>query len=592
MFSQIHRGSQSIKTRGIGILGLLAVGYLLLLGMIQLAASATHANMDRASSSLFPAALQVQEAEASFNQMKVSYLDAVLVEETSDLDSADRHGSDVETALTKLRASVADSPKLSETTDDLLNRVAGIRSRSRSTYGAMLKSKGIVSDEVLAQAGSLAKDDLALAADMKSLDAQIANEFRSDLAQVDDWSIRSRNMGWAMTMAAIVGCIGGWWVLQHKVLKPLESLSRRMRDIAEGDGDLTGRVEVLGENELDEVGRWFNLFIERVEMIVVRVTGNALALADAARGLATIARETASHSAMQQDQAASITGSMDEISTAAVAISQSTQKAAQDARIAEQKAQAGGDTIRATVATIQELLAANQATAKKIAELGDASDAIGKIIGVIEDIANQTSLLALNAAIESARAGEHGRGFAVVATEVRRLAERTGKATQEINRTVRAIQSGTAEVIGAMQASMLQVASGVSSARSAGNMLESIIRGSEEVQRMVTQIASAASQQSFSTQSVKANLNKIAGIIEQTNGSSAGAVAACDRLSNLAADLNGLVGRFKVRAAISAIPIRIEEADRAAGPLSRFNSSSYQNNATGYATLTPVSAKS
>jgi methyl-accepting chemotaxis protein len=320
-----------------------------------------------------------------------------------------------------------------------------------------------------------------------------------------------------------------------------------MRDIAQGDGDLTGRVEVHGHSELDEVGRWFNVFIELVEQIVLRVTQSARAVGDAAAGLAEIAHQNASQSATQRDQAMDITASMGEISVAVQQISETTNSAARDARKAEENAHAGGDTVRSTVVTIQELLVANQATAIKIGELGHASDAIGKITGVIDDIANQTNLLALNASIEAARAGDHGRGFAVVAAEVRRLAERTSQATREIDLTVHAIQAGTAEVVEAMRSSMLHVERGVGSARSAGDALANIIQGSEALQRMVTQIAAASAQQSYVTQSVNDNVNEISRIIEVTTTSSVRAVDACDRLSSLAADLNELVGSFKVR---------------------------------------------
>jgi methyl-accepting chemotaxis protein len=193
------------------------------------------------------------------------------------------------------------------------------------------------------------------------------------------------------------------------------------------------------------------------------------------------------------------------------------------------------------------MLEANQSTATKIGELGHASDAIGTIIGVIDDIANQTSLLALNASIESARAGEHGRGFAVVATEVRRLAERTSRATGEVDQMVRDIQAGTAEVVEAMRSSMQMVERGVDSARSAGDALVNIIQGSEAVQKRVAQVAIASAQQSSATQSVNVNLNEISSIIERTTNISARSVVACNRLANLAADLNELVGSFKVR---------------------------------------------
>jgi len=237
---------------------------------------------------------------------------------------------------------------------------------------------------------------------------------------------------------------------------------------------------------------------------------------------------------------------MNQISSAVHEISQTTQTAAIDARKAEEGAHAGGETMRSTVHIIQGVLEANQTTSAKIEELGRSSDAIGKIVHVIDDIADQTNLLALNASIEAARAGEHGRGFAVVAGEVRRLAERTGVATKEIDETIRAIQSGTGEAVDAMRASMSHVQSGVDSARSAGESLESIIQGAESLQQMVTQIASASTEQSYSTQSVNENVNEIAKIIERTAESARKSVESCERLSKLASGLTSMMGEFKV----------------------------------------------
>jgi methyl-accepting chemotaxis protein len=217
-----------------------------------------------------------------------------------------------------------------------------------------------------------------------------------------------------------------------------------------------------------------------------------------------------------------------------------------DARNAEESAKSGGVTVQTTVQTIGKLLQANQETSSRIEELGRSSDAIGRLISVIDEIAGQTNLLALNASIEAARAGEHGRGFAVVAGEVRRLAERTSAATKEIDTTVHAIQEGTAVAVEAMRSSMSHVQSGVDSANSAGDALSSIIRGSESVQKMVTQIAAAATEQSYSTQSVTANVNEIASIIERTSASAQQSVEACQQLALLANELTGLVRSFKV----------------------------------------------
>jgi methyl-accepting chemotaxis protein len=515
----------SIKARILGILGMLAVGYLLVLAVVQFTAAATHRHIDEVRASLFPAALQLQEAEAAFQQFQKRYKDAVLLEDPNALPLAEKDADAVDSALNALQVLLAGSPKLSHDAEALALRFSSVHSRSRVAYGAMLNSKDGASRELQEQVALLTHDNDELATAMVELDHSVATQFRDQLGLIDDLSNRSRSIGWVMLLVALVGCFGAGAVLQFKVFAPLERLARRMQDIAEGDGDLT----------------------DRVEEIVVSVTRNARLLTNAALGLAETARETAREAAMQQEQAMRITTSMDEISTSVLEISKTTHRAASDAREAEKNAHTGGQTIHSTVDTIQLLLGANQSTATKIEELGTASQAIGKIVQVIDEIANQTSLLALNAAIESARAGEHGRGFAVVAGEVRRLAERTTNATREIDITVRAIQTGTAEVVDAMRVSMRHVEGGMSSARSAGEALASIIQGSENMQQMVTQIATASSEQSTATQSVNANLNEIAKIGTRTTGSSARAVQACDHLATLAQDLNHLVGSFKVR---------------------------------------------
>lgn len=542
-----YKAKQSIRVRILAILGVLAIGYLLVLAMVQTMASTTHQHTQRISDSLFPASSALDDAEHDYAAVQKGYKDAVILEDQSSLTDALKASDSLHAALVMVRSSVASSSQLAPRAQLLLEHFESVSARSQQTYGAAVASKENLSDELESRVSAMADDNKRFEDEMEAFDVTLAQASKSEFAAVDASSAQSRVVGWIVLVVALVGCAGAWWVLQYKVLLPLDRLASRMRDIAEGDGDLTGRLEVRGHDELDEVGRWFNVFIERIEQIVLRVTQNAGALGEAADGLAKIAHETASQSAKQHDQAMHITVSMGEIATAVRQISETTQSAARDARKAEENAHAGGDTIQSTVATIQQLLVANQATATKIGELGQASDAIGTIIGVIDDIANQTSLLALNASIESARAGEHGRGFAVVAAEVRRLAERTSRATREIDQTVRAIQAGTAEVVEAMRTSMGHVEGGVGSARAAGDALARIIQGSEAVQKMVTQIASASTQQSYATESVNTNLSQISSIIEATSSSSARAVDACDRLSHLAADLNQLVGAFKVR---------------------------------------------
>jgi methyl-accepting chemotaxis protein len=539
-------GQMKIKTRILGILAVLAGGYLLLLAMVQFTASATHSRMSDISSNLFPAALKMSEAEAAFERMKKKYGDAVVLQDAASLKGAEKDAEATASALDVVKTSLAASPELGKQADSLLAQFASIRSRDHDTYAAILAATAGPSDDLMAQVGVLGKDNKALTDAMGQFDKAISASFQTQLDAVDAWSVRSKVTGLVMLIFVVLVCGTAWWVIQSKVVQPLHVLALRLQDIAEGEGDLTRRIEVEGHNEIDEVGIWFNVFIGRIEEIVRQVSVHANTLGQATTELAATARETAGQAAQQQEQAEHITITMKEMSSAVQEISQTTQNAAVDARKAEESAHSGGETVRETVQTIGDLLKSNQETSSKIEELGRSSNAIGKIINVIDEIAGQTNLLALNAAIEAARAGEHGRGFAVVAGEVRRLAERTSEATKEIDQTVRAIQQGTGEAVEAMRLSMSHVQSGVNSARSAGEALTSIIHGSESVQKMVTQIAAAATEQSYSTQSVTTSVNEIASIIGRTAASSQQSVEACQQLASLANELTGLVGAFKV----------------------------------------------
>jgi methyl-accepting chemotaxis protein len=538
--------NSKIKTRILFILAVMAGGYVLLLGMVQLSSTATHSRMSQISSSLFPAALRMQEAEAAFERMKKHYGDAVVLLDSKSLESAEKDAEATTEALGQVKALLSSSPELGRQADALLVRFSSIRSRDHDTYTTFLAATGGPSDEMMVQVGALGKDNKALTDTMGLFDKAISANFQTQLNTVDSYSVRSRIAGLILAVLALGACAFTWWLIQFKIVLPLRSLALRMQDIAEEEGDLTCRVEVKGRNEIDEVGIWFNVFIGRMEDIVRRVVEHARTLGTAATELAATARDTATQAQQQQEQAAHINSTMSEMSSAIQEISQTTQRAAVDASNAEESAHSGGQTVQTTVQTIGDLLISNQETSSRIEELGRSSVAIGKIINVIDEIAGQTNLLALNASIEAARAGEHGRGFAVVAGEVRRLAERTSEATKEIDLTVRAIQQGTTEAVEAMRTSMRHVQSGVGSARSAGEALTSIIHGSESVQKMVTQIATAATEQSYATQSVSANVAEIASIIQRTAASSQQSVKACQQLASLANEMTDLVGAFKV----------------------------------------------
>jgi methyl-accepting chemotaxis protein len=183
---------------------------------------------------------------------------------------------------------------------------------------------------------------------------------------------------------------------------------------------------------------------------------------------------------------------------------------------------------------------------KSVEALGVRGEQIGSIIATINDIADQTNLLALNAAIEAARAGEHGRGFAVVADEVRKLAERTTQATNEVSSSIQAIQSETRAAVERMEEGVAEVVKGVELAGTAGQSLTMIVNSSGEVTHMIQSIAAAAEEQSAAAEQVSRSVEAIAIETRETTEGTRQAVQAAADLSNRAESLRRLVSQFKV----------------------------------------------
>ena len=249
----------------------------------------------------------------------------------------------------------------------------------------------------------------------------------------------------------------------------------------------------------------------------------------------------------QRAETVNIATAMQEMSATVVEVSNNSSRAAENAGQAEAAARKGGDTVRGTVETIRTIATDTRAAAERIHVLGTSSHQIGKIIGVIDDIADQTNLLALNAAIEAARAGEQGRGFAVVADEVRKLAERTSSATGEITGMVTNIQEETRKAVDAMNNSSKQVDAGVERAMGAGTALEEIITGASAVQSNIAQIATAATEQASTTDEMAHNMEQISKMVEESATASLEAARAITSLSEQATKLQALTGRFTVR---------------------------------------------
>ncbi|SPP65134.1 methyl-accepting chemotaxis protein [Nitrospira lenta] len=337
-----------------------------------------------------------------------------------------------------------------------------------------------------------------------------------------------------------------YFLLRSIILKPIQEMMTITKDIAQGEGDLTKRVPVHGKDEIALLGGFFNMFIEKLQHMIGKVAHVTDKVASASVELSATAEEISKGTDTLTSRASQTAAAVEEMNATVSQVAQNSGKAATLAQETVKTAKDGGSVVADTISGMQQLSDAVSSSATIISELGKSSDQIGEIVRVIEDIADQTNLLALNAAIEAARAGEQGRGFAVVADEVRKLAERTTKATKEIGDMIRQIQHDTRGAVESMQQGTVKVTSGVDLVNRTGEALSRIVEMVSESADMIRQIAVASEEQSVATQQIANDIENVAKVTkESASGANESAKASHD-LSQLATELQGIVGSFKL----------------------------------------------
>lgn len=335
-------------------------------------------------------------------------------------------------------------------------------------------------------------------------------------------------------------------LLRAFVLAPLGSMAKISQDIAEGQGDLTKRVPVEGRDEIAQLGRYFNVFMDKLQKMIETVAHVTDKVASASAELSATAEEIAKGAETLASRATQTATAVEEMNATVAEVAQNSSKAAGIAQETVKIAKDGRVVVEETVAGMKQLSDTVTNSATIISALGRSSDQIGQIVRVIEDIADQTNLLALNAAIEAARAGEQGRGFAVVADEVRKLAERTTKATKEISNMIREIQQNTKGAVDSMEEGTQKVAGGVDLVNRTGEALSRIVEMVTQSADMIRQIAVAAEEQSVATQHIAGDIEHVATVTKESAVGANESAKASHDLSQLAAELQAIVGRFKV----------------------------------------------
>ncbi len=336
------------------------------------------------------------------------------------------------------------------------------------------------------------------------------------------------------------------WLIVSTVVKPLHRTLHALKDIVDGEGDLTRRLAPGGRDEIGQLARGFNKFAGLVHGIIREMAGYTGRLNESAERLATVTEETSRGAEQQQQRTDDVVTAVNEMATTGRDVAGSAGAAAEAAQNADTAANDGRKVVGQTIEVIDNLAQEVRRAGEVIRRLESDSESIGGVLDVIRGIAEQTNLLALNAAIEAARAGEQGRGFAVVADEVRTLASRTQESTAEIHAMIERLQSGAREAVQVMQQGTARADESVQQAARAGGALDAISEAVAVIKQMNEQIASAAEEQNAVAGEINTAVLAISEITEQTAAGAQQTASASNELTQLSEQLSGMVRQFRV----------------------------------------------
>lgn len=364
--------------------------------------------------------------------------------------------------------------------------------------------------------------------------------------EIDDATARALGFILMVTVAVIVVATIIGMLVGRTVTAPLRQISEMMREIADGDGDLRHRLPEDGNDELALLGKRFNHFVVKIQDTVREVGATTDQVASAAEELSSVATETRQSVQEQGSETDQIASAINEMATTIQQIAGNANSVEGAASDADRMAREGGETITSAQVSVNHLSEEIESTAKGIDALAEKSGDIQQVLDVIHAVTEQTNLLALNAAIEAARAGEHGRGFSVVADEVRQLAKRSAESADQIREMIDGFVQESKASVERMSHSRKSSEETVERINHATSALNTIVGSVGHIHDQVTQIATAAEQQSQVAEEINQNVVRIVDAAQRSDTGVTQTNEASQELARLGEHLRELVGQFKV----------------------------------------------
>lgn len=345
----------------------------------------------------------------------------------------------------------------------------------------------------------------------------------------------------------ITGIVGGLvYATGRSILIPTHRVSKLMENIAAGEGDLTKRLEELGNDEISGLSSNFNIFSEKIRGSLSDLSSSAGSVMGYADQLSETSHAVTNATQLQNDASTLVAAAMEQMSVNVKEVSNNADSAEQAALSAQNNTKSGKETLSSAIDQIHSLSGSINKVSDVVTKLSQESESIGTVLDVIRSIAEQTNLLALNAAIEAARAGEQGRGFAVVADEVRTLASRTGQSTEEIQQMISRLQSETQQAVAAVGESQKTSQSTIEIASQADDALTEIENLMTIISQMNSEVARATNQQAQAVDEVSERINELSVIADESSEVSQKLQTTGDHLRADSHKISEVIGRFKL----------------------------------------------